>query len=131
MNEEEIVLKRLKDTLDVLIGKNVITNLDFQIRNMVEDCIKVIQKLQKELEQEKEKNERIKDGALIVGRRNGKSQELNVILEEYISKDKIRAKIEELKQGRKVKINDLDGKQKENTIIDIDKIEVLEELLEE
>lgn len=28
MNEEEIVLKRLKDTLAVLTGKNVITNLD-------------------------------------------------------------------------------------------------------
>ena len=48
-----------------------------------------------------------------------------------IHKDKIKAKIKELKQGRKVKINDLDGKQKENTFIEIDKIEVLEELLEE
>lgn len=46
MSEEEIVLKRLKDTLAVLTGKNVITNLDFQIRNMVEDCIKVIEKQQ-------------------------------------------------------------------------------------
>ena len=50
MNEEEIVLKRLKDTLAVLTGKNVITNLDFQIRNMVEDCIKVIEKQQAEIE---------------------------------------------------------------------------------
>lgn len=54
MSEEEIVLKRLKDTLAVLTGKNVITNLDFQIRNMVEDCIKVIEKQQEQL-QEKDK----------------------------------------------------------------------------
>lgn len=53
MKEEEIVLKRLKDTLAVLTGKDVITNLDFQIRNMVEDCIKVIEKQQVEIEKYK------------------------------------------------------------------------------
>lgn len=50
MTDEEKVLKRLKTTLDVLTGKNVITNLDFQIRNMVEDCIRVIEKQQAEIE---------------------------------------------------------------------------------
>lgn len=50
MIDEEKVLKRLKDTLAVLTGKNVITNLDFQIRDMVEDCIRVIEKQQEEIE---------------------------------------------------------------------------------
>ena len=47
LSDEEIVLKRLKETLDVLKGKNVITRLDFQIRDMVEDCIRVIEEQQK------------------------------------------------------------------------------------
>lgn len=38
---------------------------------------------------EKEKNKRIKDGILCVGRRYGKSHELKMVLEEYVSKDKI------------------------------------------
>ena len=44
---------------------------------------------------EKEKNKKIKDGILFVGRRNGKSAEQKIILDEYISKDKVREKIEQ------------------------------------
>ena len=56
MSDEEIVLKRLKETLDVLKGKNVIGRIDFQIRDMVEDCIRVIEKQQKEIEELKTNN---------------------------------------------------------------------------
>lgn len=44
MTDEEKLLKKLKETLDVLKNKNVIGQIDFQIRNMVEDCIRVIEK---------------------------------------------------------------------------------------
>lgn len=54
MSDEEIVLKRLKETLDVLKGKNVIGRIDFQIRDMVEDCIRIIEK-------QKEKNKKAID----------------------------------------------------------------------
>lgn len=57
---------------------------------------KAIQGLLDLYNKEKEKNKRIKDGVLIVGRRNGKSAEQKIILDKYISKDKIKAKIEEL-----------------------------------
>ena len=56
MSDEEIVLKRLKETLDVLKGKNVIGRIDFQIRVMIEDCIRVIEKQSKEIEELKEEN---------------------------------------------------------------------------
>ena len=74
---------------------------------------------------QEKKNKRIKDCTLIVGRRNGKSQELNVILEEYISKDKIRAKIEELNKTI------YNGKIPEFYAIYRYTADVLEELLEE
>ena len=47
MNEGKIVLQRLKDTLDVLKENKVVTRLDFQIRDMIEDCIEVIDKQNK------------------------------------------------------------------------------------
>lgn len=50
MTEEERVLNRLKQTNEVLNGKTTITQLDFQIREMVTDCIKVIQKQQEEID---------------------------------------------------------------------------------
>jgi hypothetical protein len=39
---------------------------------------------------EKEKNKKIEDGILFVGRRNGKDAEQKMILDEYIRKDKIK-----------------------------------------
>ena len=93
MSEEEIVLKRLKDTLAVLTGKNVITNLDLQIRNMVEDCIKVIEKQQEELEElrkyyaTRKEVEELKDTINC----------LHESAKEYINKQVIKDKIEEFK----------------------------------
>ena len=85
LSDEEIVLKRLKETLDVLKGKNVIGRFDFQIRDMVEDCIRVIEKQFKEIEELKEENENLLD-ALIN----------SIDIRKYwVSKDKIKAKIEE------------------------------------
>ena len=108
MSEEEMVLKRLKDTLDVLKEKNVITQLDFQIRNMVEDCIKVIEKQQEEIDtyketendyehelarkdEEIEKLKKINNIQVIYGGRRYNTE--GIILKNYISKDKIREKI--------------------------------------
>ena len=59
-----------------------------------QELIEEVERLRKELDKEKEKNKKIKDGILFVGRRNGKSAEQKIILYEYISKDKIREKID-------------------------------------
>lgn len=49
MSEEEIVLQRLKDTLEILKGEKVVKRLNFQLEDMIEDCIEVIEKQQKEI----------------------------------------------------------------------------------
>ena len=96
LSDEEIVLKRLKETLDVLKGKNVIGRLDFQIRDMVEDCIRVIEKQSKEIEELKEENENLLDAL---------NNSID-IRKYWVSKDKIKAKIEPV-------LKQLDTKMKE------------------
>lgn len=118
LSDEEIVLKRLKETLDVLKGKNVITRLDFQIRDMVEDCIRVIEEQQKNNENWKKycdeqenditlKNNKICDLEFKIEKQSKEIEELKAELEDwkftkkyvednYVSKDKIKAKIEEV-----------------------------------
>ena len=57
---------------------------------------KAIQGLLDLYNQEIQKNEIIKNSVLIIARRNGKTVEHELILKEYISKDKIRELIKEL-----------------------------------
>lgn len=85
LSDEEIVLKRLKETLDVLKGKNVIGRIDFQIRDMVEDCIRVIEKQSKEIEE-------LKKLKYVI---DLKTNEITKLTNDFVSKDKIKAKIEE------------------------------------
>lgn len=93
MSDEEIVLKRLKETLVGLKGKNVIGRIDFQIRAMIEDCIRVIEKQQKEIEENKK---------YIVQLTDDQYRKLVDIIRADTCKewkDKIKAKIEEVKDG--------------------------------
>lgn len=61
MSEGKIVLRRLKETLDVIKGKTIIGQIDFQIRNMVEDCIDVIETQQVEIERKDKEINQLKD----------------------------------------------------------------------
>ena len=89
--------------------------------NEEELCERICQ-LEKELKEEKEKNKRIEDKTFCIGRRYGKSHELKMVLEEYISKDKIRDLIAERKFELQQEYEDF-----ENDI----KLKILQELLEE
>lgn len=77
---------------------------------------------------EKRKNKKIKDildGILIIGRSNGKTlTEQKIILNKYISKDKIREKVKELEKTREM-LTDSNGMLEISASIDI-----LKELLE-
>ena len=103
MSDEEIVLKRLKETLDVLKGKNVIGRIDFQIRVMIEDCIRVIEKQSKEIEELKEENKEIREWKYVIDNPIDlkKLSELDIIKifgKSYIAKDIIKARIKELEE---------------------------------
>ena len=91
MSDEKIVLKRLKATLNVLKDKNVIGRIEFQIRDMVEDCIRVIEKQQKEIEELKTNNKILEAISLSFNEIQDRDKHWE---------DKIKAKIEEFKQVR-------------------------------
>lgn len=114
MSEEEKLLNDLKDYLNYLKGKNLMTSFRFNIVDLLENSISLIENQQKEIEDLKTNYKRL--------------QNTEAVHHIYIIKDKIREKIKEI-ESRRIE----DGKC-ELAIYGFQrdaKIEVLQELLEE
>ena len=82
MSEEEII-KYLESYIQFFSVLKAPEPQDAKMMKAVKGIIDLYNK-------EKEKNKKIKDGILFVGRRNGKDAEQKMILDEYIRKDKIK-----------------------------------------
>ena len=133
IDEKKFLLEILKDYQELLdLEENETTEyLEGYITEpyVCTDVYAHITYLIEKYKQEKEKNKKIKDGSLdgilIIGRSSGKTAtERKIILDEYISKDKIREKVKELEKTRE-RLTDSNGMLEISASIDI-----LKELLE-
>lgn len=109
MSEEEKLLNDLKDYLNYLKGKNLMTSFRFNIVDLLENSISLIEKQQKEIDRLNRKqadDEMLKD---------------TFIERDYISRNKIREKIKNIENLTF----------EENSITRDYILTILEELLEE
>ena len=84
VNEEKL-LNNLKDYLNYLKGKNLMTSFRFNIIDLLENSISLIEKQQKEIEELLDNKKEI-----------NYIKPIDIPVHNYISKDKISEKIEEL-----------------------------------
>ena len=121
MSEEEKLLNDLKDYLNYLKGKNLMTSFRFNIVDLLENSISLIENQQKEIEDLKQIDKHIT------------KETVEFVNSHYISKNEIRERIKEYQE----KAEDVKQKYKgvyaykDDYLEALAKIEGYQELLEE